>query len=63
MIGRYNLSFELAWKALQAVLRAHSVEESQTGSPREIIKLAFKFGFIDDSETWQFMLKKEYFLP
>ena len=36
IIGQFNLSFELAWKALQAVLRVHGAEGADTGSPREI---------------------------
>ena len=33
IIGQFNLSFELAWKALQAVLRVHGAEGADTGSP------------------------------
>ena len=58
VIGQFNLTFELAWKALQEIMRKHSVEEASTGSPREILQLGYKFGFIDDSETWLLMLKK-----
>lgn len=52
VIGQFNLTFELAWKVLQAVLRLHSVAEADTGSPREIIKLGFKVGFIVDERVW-----------
>lgn len=52
VIGQFNLTFELAWKVLQAVLRLHSVAEADTGSPREIIKLGFKVGFIADERVW-----------
>lgn len=58
VIGQYNLTFELAWKALQEIMRKHGVEDSYTGSPREILQLGYKFGFINDSETWLLMLKK-----
>ena len=58
VIGQYNLTFELAWKAIQSVMRIHSVNENETGSPREIIKQAYKIGFIDNAEQWQLMLKK-----
>lgn len=58
IIGQYNLTFELAWKALQEVMRNHGVEEAVTGSPREILQLGYKIGFIDDAETWLLMLKK-----
>ena len=58
VIGQFNLIFELAWKALQEIMRKHGVEDSSTGSPREILQLGYKFGFINDSETWLLMLKK-----
>ncbi len=58
VIGQFNLTFELSWKALQAVLRLHGVSEAETGSPREILKLGYKNGFVTDSETWLLMLNK-----
>lgn len=58
IVGQFNLTFELAWKALQEVMREHSVEEAATGSPREILQLGYKIGFINDAETWLLMLKK-----
>ena len=58
IIGQFNLSFELAWKALQEIMRMHGIEEASTGSPREILQLAYKIGFISDSEVWLLMLKK-----
>lgn len=58
IVGQFNLTFELAWKALQEVMRSHGVEEAATGSPREILQLGYKIGFINDSETWLLMLKK-----
>ena len=36
----------------------HSVEGAATGSPREILQLGYKIGFINDSEVWLLMLKK-----
>ena len=58
IIGQFNLTFELAWKALQEVMRKHGVEEAFTGSPREILQLGYKIGFIKDAEVWLLMLKK-----
>lgn len=58
VIGQFNLTFELAWKALQAVLRVHGAENANTGSPREILQLGYKLGFVDDSVVWLLMLKK-----
>ena len=40
------------------VMRNHGVGEAATGSPREILQLGYKIGFIDDAETWLLMLKK-----
>lgn len=58
VIGQFNLTFELAWKALQAVLRIHGAEGAETGSPREIFQLGYKLGFVEDSAVWLAMLKK-----
>lgn len=58
IIGQFNLTFELAWKTLQEIMRMHSVEGASIGSLREILQLAYKIGFINDSEVWLFMLKK-----
>ena len=57
IIGQFNLTFELAWKALQEIMRMHSVEGAVTGSPREILQLGYKIGFINDSQVWLLMLK------
>lgn len=58
IVGQFNLTFELAWKALQQVLRVHGVQEAETGSPREILQLGYKVGFIENSSVWLLMLKK-----
>ena len=58
IIEQFNLTFELAWKALQEIMRIHSVEGAATGSPREILQLGYKIGFINDSEVWLLMVKK-----
>ena len=49
IIGQFNLTFELAWKALQEILKIHGVDGSSTGSPREILQLGYKTGFLKDS--------------
>ena len=36
----------------------HGVEGASTGSPREILQLGYKIGFVDDPEVWLMMLKK-----
>ena len=58
IIGQFNLTLELAWRALQETLKLHGVEETATGSPREILQLGYKVGFVSDSSVWLLMLKK-----
>ena len=58
IVGQFNLTFELSWKALREVLFNHGVIEASTGSPREIIKAGYKFHFLSDEETWLDMLKR-----
>lgn len=58
VVGQFNLTFELAWKALQEVLRIHGVDGVATGSPREILQIGYKVGFVNDSSVWLLMLKK-----
>ncbi|MCD8037183.1 MAG: HI0074 family nucleotidyltransferase substrate-binding subunit [Clostridiales bacterium] len=58
VIGQFNLTFELGWKALQETLRLYGVESADTGSPREVLQLAYKTGFVDDASVWLLMLKK-----
>ena len=58
VVGQFNLTFELAWKALQEVLRMHGVEGAETGSPREILQVGYEVGFVNESSVWLLMLKK-----
>lgn len=58
IVGQFNLTFELAWKALQEVLRLHGVPQAETGSPREILQLAYRVGFLSDEQVWLLILKK-----
>ena len=58
VIGQFNLTIELAWKALQEVLKLHGAAGAETGSPREILQLGYRLGFVNDSAVWLLMLKK-----
>lgn len=58
IIGQFNLTFELSWKALREILLIHGVSKASTGSPREIIKAGYEFHFISDEEIWLDMLKR-----
>jgi len=57
VIGQFSLTFELLWKTLQEVMRAHAIVEAENGSPREILKAGFKYNFLDDESTWLNMLR------
>ena len=57
VIANFNITFELAWKALQEVLRLEGVEQAVTGAPRDILKLGYRFGLIDDIAVWLLMLE------
>lgn len=48
---RFKFTFELAWKTMKDYLEYQGVIEN-TGSPREVIKAAFKQGLIEDGEGW-----------
>ena len=52
MVGLYEICFEQAWKAMKELLTYHGYAEGQTGSPRAILKTAYKAGMIQDEELW-----------
>ena len=58
IIGQFNLTFELSWKALKDVLSLHVIAEAATGSPREIFKAAYALGWLKNEAVWLDMLKK-----
>ena len=52
MVGLYEICFEQAWKAMKEILEIHGYSESATGSPRTILKTAYKAGMIHHEELW-----------
>lgn len=48
----YEICFEQAWKAIKEILEEQGYSESQTGSPRQILKTAFRAGMIRDEDIW-----------
>ena len=58
VIGQFNLTFELAWKATKETLESHGVLTEKIGSPREIFKAAYRLNFLDDEEIWLEILKR-----
>lgn len=51
VLHRFEFTFELSWKTLKDYLEYLGVSET-SGSPREVIQLAFKQGIIEDGEQW-----------
>ena len=58
VILQFNFTFEMAWKAIQEMLRIEGISEAGTGSPRDILKLAYTHGYLEDQEQWLLMMKK-----
>lgn len=52
LVNLFSICFEQSWKAMKEVLENHGYDESKTGSPRMIIKLAYQAGMISDEEGW-----------
>lgn len=52
LVGLYEICFEQSWKMMKEVLESHGYEEGATGSPKFIIKTAYKAGMITDEELW-----------
>lgn len=52
MVGLYKICFEQSWKAMKEILENQGYAEGATGSPRTILKTAYKAGMIDDEKVW-----------
>ena len=44
MVGLYEICFEQSWKAMKEILENYGYAEGATGSPRAILKTAYKAG-------------------
>lgn len=58
IIDKFFIQFELGWKLFKDLLRYEGRSEAATGSPRDIIKAAYKVYDSMDEETWLFMLSE-----
>lgn len=58
VIGQFNLTFELAWKALKSTLLIYGVDAAKTGSPREVLKEGYGAGFLQDADIWLDMMRQ-----
>ena len=52
LVGLYEICFEQAWKVMKEILTQHGYEQSATGSPKTILKTAYKAGMIKDETLW-----------
>ena len=52
LVGLYEITFEKSWKMMKEILQNHGYEEGATGSPKIILKTAYKAGMIKDEELW-----------
>ncbi len=52
LVGLYEICFEQSWKMMKELLTEAGYEESATGSPRSILKLAFRAGMIHEEQQW-----------
>lgn len=52
LVGLYEICFEQSWKMMKEILELHGYEESSTGSPKMILKTAFRAGMIRDESLW-----------
>ena len=52
IVGLYEICFEQSLKAMKEILETHGYAEGATGSPRMILKTAYKAGMITDEELW-----------
>lgn len=52
LVGLYEITFEQSWKMMKEILQDHGYEEGATGSPKIILKTAYKAGMIKDENMW-----------
>ena len=52
LVGLYEICFEQAWKMMKEILESHGYEEGATGSPKIVLKTAYKAGMIKEEESW-----------
>lgn len=52
IVGLYEICFEQAWKAMKEILQNGGYAEGAAGSPRTILKTAYKAGMINNEDLW-----------
>lgn len=57
IIDKFMIQFELGWKVLKELLQYEGRSEARSGSPREILKVAFQVYDFVDEDLWIAMLR------
>lgn len=52
LVGLFEICFEQSWKMIKEVLEYYGYPESATGSPRQILKTAYKAGMLQNEAVW-----------
>lgn len=52
LVGLYEICFEQSWKMMKEILEIHGYEEGATGSPKIILRTAYRAGMIRDEKAW-----------
>ncbi len=52
LVALYKICFEQSWKAMKEILEDSGIDESRTGSPRQVLKATYKAGMIEDEDAW-----------
>lgn len=57
IIDKFSIQFELGWKVLKELLFYEGMSAGKAGSPREIIKEAYRIFDFMEEQVWLLMLK------
>ena len=52
MVVLYEICFEQSWKMMKEILEIHGYEEGATGSPKIILRTAYRAGMIKNEDAW-----------
>lgn len=58
IVDKFSLQFELGWKLLKDLLRYEGVVEAASGSPRTVLKAAYRYFDFVDERIWLNMLQE-----
>ena len=61
-VAMFEICFEQSWKLLKEILHREGVDESKTGSPRQILKSAYGAGILTDEKIWLEILENRNIL-